>query len=219
MCWGLFTILWFRELKSPYSGWYETDAKFGQDYKSRLWLENKVQITLLLQGQAGLGETPTGSGGTGLCLARDGHTLPHDVQRHHLMLVACVATSFNYHPGQWWWCHHDTLANIHTPSLDHSSAPCFLCPGQSNVVTQFCVLILPHHSKNMKHAHHLFMARVYRCRAIWDRGGRVIDCLQPAPCLRWGSDFNELIKIIIITIINVIIGGVRRPSEWNTGQG
>ena len=86
-------------------------------------------------------------------------------------------------------------------------------------MTQFCVLILPHHCKNMKHAHHLFMARVYWCRAIWDRGGRVIDCLQPAPCLRGGSDFNELIKIIIITIINVIIGGVSRPSEWNTGQG
>ena len=58
-----------------------------------------MQITLLLQGQAGLGETPTGSEGD-WCLARDGHTLPHDVQRHHLMLVACVATSFNYHPGQ-----------------------------------------------------------------------------------------------------------------------
>lgn len=99
----------------------------------KLWLENKVEITLL--PRAGL----TGSGGLAWVAGHDGHTPPH-VQSHHLMR-ASIATSFNYHQRHWSWCDHvttmspghtDTLANIHT-HLAQVTAPCFLCPEQSCV--------------------------------------------------------------------------------------
>ena len=64
----------------------------------KLWLENKVEITLL--PRAGL----TGSGGLAWVAGHDGHTPPH-VQSHHLMR-ASIATSFNYHQRHWSWCDH-----------------------------------------------------------------------------------------------------------------
>ena len=76
-------------------------------------------------------------------------------------------------------CHLVTLT--HLPTFTHtllkSQLHVFFVWSKVVFVTQF-LLILPHHCKNMKHAHHLFMARVYRCRAIWDRGGSLIVCNQ-----------------------------------------
>ena len=83
------------------------------------------------------------------------------------VIISFIAIGFNYH--------RDTesgpadtaslpplthlLTFTHLPQY-HKSDKCFLCPEQL-VLTQF-LLILPHQSKNMKQAHHLFMARVYR---------------------------------------------------------
>ena len=149
-----------------------------------------MQITLLLRARAGHAGSDRKWGGTGLRLAMvDGGHTPH-VQSHHLM-PGFIAASFNYHQTRrvelggvtmltmspviaWHW---HTCQHSHT-FLSHVTAPCFLCPEQSCVVTQF-LLILPHHCKNMKHAHHLFMARVCRCRDIWDRGRGLIVCSQP----------------------------------------